>query len=296
MSNQLAPSANTNNVPEWTPTAASQLPSATFDAKYGGGQEAKGPVYVDKVVVGSATATATIGAATTLTAIVPSNSNSGVLGFANTGSVQVNGQPVKTWYDNLEPSLALSVFAVDFNYNLPSTYTFGYVNYTRVTSSRTYVSRDANLLNQWFIQPQSFVIGGQTVPDPGTSKITSWSVDTGTSAFIIPTSILNQYKSLPQVINGNIDSNNYLTYSCPATLPDFSVVIGGTTFTVPGSYLYQAEVDSINKICVSWLEASDSITVLGDAFLRAFMVVFDTTAGNNRVGFATKLLDTPPKP
>ena len=297
-SNQLAPSANPSHVPEWTPTSSSQLPSATFDAKYESGPEAKGPVYVDIVAIGSATATATIGAATALVSITPSNQNSGVFGLANAGSIKVNGQAVKTWYDNLEPSLALSVFAVDLNYNnIPSSYTFGYINHTRAQTSLTYVPRDMSKLYQWFIAPQSFVIGGTTYPDPGTSKSTTdWSVDTGTSSFQIPTSILQHYMSLPQVQNGAIDSNGYLTYSCSATLPDFGVVFNQNTFTIPGSYLYYGVANSTTKTCIAWLQASDELTILGDAFLRAFLVSFDTTSGNNRFGIAPKYLDIAPTP
>ena len=249
------------------------------------------------MAIGSATATATIGAATALVSITPSNQNRCVFGLANTGSIKVNGQSVKTWYDNLEPSLALSVFAVDLNYNLPSSYTFGYINKTNAQSSLTYLPRDMSLLNQWFIAPQSFVIGGTVYPDPGTSKSTTdWSVDTGTSTFDIPTSILKDYIRLPQVHNGIIDSNGYLNYSCSATLPDIGVVFNQQTFTVPGSYLFSGAADSSTKTCLAWLKADDNLTILGDAFLRAFLVAFDTTSGNNRVGFAPKHLDTAPTP
>lgn len=59
------------------------------------------------------------------------------------------------------------------------------------------------------------------------------NIDTGTSLFYLPNSIVESYWK--GVSGATLDeSQGGYTFSCSATLPDFSFEVEGTSFTIPG--------------------------------------------------------------
>ena len=49
------------------------------------------------------------------------------------------------------------------------------------------------------------------------------------------------------------------TFPCSAILPDFSLVIGGKTFTVPGSYINYAPVSAAATTCFGGIQPNTGI-------------------------------------
>jgi len=110
---------------------------------------------------------------------------------------------------------------------------------------------------------------------------------------MLPASIVsNYYASVPSASLSST-AGGYV-FPCDATLPDFGVVIKGTTFTVPGANIANGggsgTVDANgNDLCMGNLQVAggaDGTALLGDTFLTSVYTIFDV--GKTRVGFAAK--------
>jgi aspergillopepsin I len=66
------------------------------------------------------------------------------------------------------------------------------------------------------------------------------------------------------------------------------VKIGSQTFTIPGSYINYAPVDSSGTTCFGGIQRNTGIgfTIFGDVFLKAVFAVFDVSTGSPRLGLA----------
>lgn len=66
--------------------------------------------------------------------------------------------------------------------------------------------------------------------------------------------------------------------------------IGGKTFTIPGSYINYAPVDSAGRQCFGGIQSNDGVgmSIFGDIFLKAVYAIFDQTQSSPRLGFATQ--------
>ena len=71
---------------------------------------------------------------------------------------------------------------------------------------------------------------------------------------------------------------------CNATAPTWGLTIGGQTFNINPTDMI---VDTLNDECVSGVQdASEGFSILGDAFLKNVLAVFDV--GNAEMRFAQR--------
>jgi len=109
----------------------------------------------------------------------------------------------------------------------------------------------------------------------------------GTTLLYLPTAVVTAYYK--QVSGAKLDnSQGGYVYNCNTALPNFSVVIGGRTFVVPGSDITYAPTSGSQ--CFGGIQANTGIgfTIFGDIFLKSAFVVFDESQSTPRLGFAEK--------
>jgi hypothetical protein len=206
--------------------------------------------------------------------------NDGLLGLAFSSINTVSPTPQKTFFDNVRSSLASPLFAVTLKKGQPGTYDFGYIDSSKYTGSITYVN--VNTGNGFW----EFTATGYSV---GSGSTTSTSIDgiadTGTTLLYLPSSVAKAYYAK---VSGSSLSNTYggYVFPCSASLPDFSVVIGGTKFTVPGSYINYAPATS--STCFGGIQPNTGIgfSIFGDIFLKSKYVVFQYDGSSAKLGFA----------
>lgn len=116
-----------------------------------------------------------------------------------------------------------------------------------------------------------FTAGGYSTGSAGTgsSSIGNSIADTGTTLLYIPAAAASSYYSH---VSGASNSKTYggYVFPCSATLPNFNVNIGGTTFTVPGSYINYAPANNAGTVCFGGIQSNTGIgmSIFGDIFLK----------------------------
>lgn len=212
----------------------------TWDISYGDGSGAEGVVYADTVVVGAVTATSqAVEAATSASsAFVSDTSSDGLLGlaFSNLNTVQPNQQ--STFFDTVKSSLASPLFTVDLKKAEPGSYDFGFINSSKYDGDITYVDVDSS---NGFWQ---FTADGWAIDD-GSVNYTSFTAiaDTGTTLLYLPAAAVSAYYAN---FTGSSYSYSYggWVFPCTSTPPDFTAVIGGSAFTLPGPYVDYGPISS----------------------------------------------------
>ena len=187
---------------------------------------------------------------------------------------------------NLKSQLASPLFTVDLHNDATGSLVFGFIDPTKYQGSITYVPRLTSSANLWLITPGTYSIGNTVSSSPLASTAL---VDTGTSMLIVPQAVVNQYYA---EVPGAYNTPQGLGYIFPCAnlqnnlMPSFGINLGGTTFTVPGDYMWSNTYNSTH--CYGALEGTSSTQAfLGDLFLRTQFVVYDY-AGTGSVGFAPK--------
>jgi hypothetical protein len=242
-------------------------------------------VYADKVVVGGVTATSqAVEAATSVSSqFSQDKDDDGLLGLAFSSINTVQPQAQKTFFDTVKPSLASPLFAVSLKYHAPGTYDFGYIDSSKYTGDITYVNVDSSQ-GFWEFTASGYSVGS------GSTVSTSIDViaDTGTTLVYLPTTVVSAYYK--QVSGAKYDSNyGGYVFSCSATLPDFSIVIGGKKQTIPGKYINYAP--ATQSTCFGGIQRNTGIglSILGDIFLKSKYVVHEAADGSTpRIGFANQ--------
>lgn len=109
---------------------------------------------------------------------------------------------------------------------------------------------------------------------------------------VLPSTIVSNYYANVTGSSLSSTAGGYV-YPCDTTLPDFGVIIKGTTFTVPGANIASGATGTQdangNDLCMGNLQVAggaDSTALLGDTFLTSVYAIFDV--GKTRVGFAAK--------
>lgn len=273
----VTPSSESTGHDLYNPSKSGTLKKGySWKIGYGDGSGASGTVYSDKVVVGKVTATSqAVEAATSVSStFTQDTANDGLLGLAFSSINTVTPKKQTTFFDTVKSSLAAPLFAADLKAGEPGSYQFGYIDSSKYTGDITYVDVD-NSQGFW----------GFTAGD----NIGSAIADTGTSLIYLPQSNVDAYYQ--QVSDAQYDQNQGgYTFSCNDELPDFTVDIGGTTFTVPGSYLNYAPTDSTGQTCFGGLQYNTNIglSIFGDVFLKSVYAIFDETESSPRLGFAAQ--------
>ncbi|KAL1305500.1 hypothetical protein AAFC00_002373 [Neodothiora populina] len=256
----------------------------TWKISYGDGSGASGVVYADTVVVGKVTATSqAVEAATSISSAFVSDTDSdGLLGLAFSSINTVTPQQQTTFFDTVKSSLARKLFTVDLKKGAAGSYDFGYIDSSKYSGSITYVP--VNTANGfWQFTTTGYAVGS------GSTVSTSYSAiaDTGTTLLLLPDSIVSAYYA--KVSGAKYDNNQGgYVFSCSATLPSFTAVIGGQKFVIPGSYMNYAPVSSTQ--CYGGLQSNSGIgfSIFGDIFLKSQFVVFSQESSSPQIGFAAQ--------
>jgi hypothetical protein len=256
----------------------------TWKISYGDGSGASGQVYADKVTVGAVTATSqAVEAATSVSAQFTQDVDTdGLLGLAMSSINTVQPQQQKTWFDTVKGQLAKPLFAVTLKYHAAGSYDFGYIDSSKYTGSITYVNVDAS---------QGFWGFSATAYSVGTGASTSASIDgildTGTTLIYVSTAITRAYYAK---VSGSQNSNTYggYVFPCSATLPDFSITVGGVKQVVPGKFINYAPVTDGSSTCFGGIQPNTGIgfNIFGDIFLKSKYIVHDMSNSTPRLGFA----------
>ncbi|KAF9695362.1 hypothetical protein EKO04_006446 [Ascochyta lentis] len=251
---------------------------------YGDGSGASGRVYADKVTVAGVTATSqAVEAATSVSAQFSQDQDTdGLLGLAFSTINTVSPTPQKTFFDTVKSSLAKQLFAVNLKYHAAGTYDFGFIDSTKYTGAITYVNVDSSQ-GFWGFTATGYSVGsGATVR----SSIDS-IVDTGTTLIAIDAAIARAYYS--KVTGARVDNTQGgYVFPCSATLPNFSITVGGVAQVVPGKFINYAPISSGSSTCFGGIQSNEGlgINIFGDIFLKSKYVVHDVSTGTPRLGFA----------
>ncbi|KAJ8608663.1 hypothetical protein MRB53_039547 [Persea americana] len=252
----------------------------TWSISYGDGSGASGVVYADKVVIGAVTATSqAVEAATSVSSTFQADrSNNGLVGLAMSSINTASPKQVTTFFDTVKSSLASPLFTATLKKG-------------KGGQLRLRLHRHVKVHRQHHLHFTSYStsIGDRYAPSSFTTvhlSLTTQSIaDTGTTLLLLPASVCKNYYSK---VSGSSNSATYggYVFPCSATLPSFSVTIGGTTHTVPGSYFNYAPVNAGSITCYGGLQSSASvgINIFGDIFLKSQFVVFSSSGP--QLGFA----------
>lgn len=264
-------------------TSSKQLQGYTWKISYGDGSGASGLVYADKVTVAGVTATRqAVEAATSVSAQFSQNTDTdGLLGLAFSVLNTVQPQPQKTWFDTVSSQLAKPLFSVNLKYHTAGSYDFGFIDSTQYTGPITYVNADTSQ-GWWGFSASAYSVGTTT-----TNARVSGILDTGTTLIYTDDSIVNAYYA--KVSGAQFDSTQGgYTFPCSATLPNFSITVGGVKQVVPGKYINYAPVSG--STCFGGIQSDSDIgfSIFGDIFLKSKYIVHDLNNGTPRLGFAQK--------
>ncbi|RMZ82955.1 hypothetical protein DV737_g1754, partial [Chaetothyriales sp. CBS 132003] len=271
-------------------STSSEESGETWSISYGDGSGASGNVYADTVIVGGVTVTSqAVEAATSIsTQFQEDEDNDGLLGLAFSSINTVSPNPATTFFQTAidQGVLAENVFTVDLKKGEPGTYDFGYIDSDKYTGDITYTAVDDSD-GFWSFTSSGYGIGSGSFKSTSSSGI----ADTGTTLLLLDDKVVSAYYA---EVDGAEDSSSEggWVFSCDASLPDFIVGIGSARFTIPGTYINYAPVDSSGETCYGGIQSDSGIgfAIYGDIFLKAVFVVFDND--NLQLGVASNSTTT----
>lgn len=179
------------------------------------------------------------------------------------------------------------VFTAKLKKGAPGTYDFGFIDTKKNATAITYANVD-NSQGFWMFTPQSYAVGTGATVTPGASAMTG-IVDTGTTLLYVSTSIVKAYYAKVSGAKNSANAGGWI-FPCSATLPAFTLVVGGYKAVVPGTYLSFAP--NGDGTCFGGLQDGSGIgfNIYGDIFIKSQFIVFDKgmTSAGPRVGFAAQ--------
>ncbi|KAI1641985.1 endothiapepsin [Daldinia loculata] len=267
-------------------STAKKISGASWDISYGDGSSSSGVVYTDVVTVGGvAFKNQAVEAAKTVSDQFTSDSNNdGLLGLAFSSINTVTPTPQKTFFDNVASSLDTAAWTADLKYHEAGTYDFGVVDSSKYTGDITYTEVD-NSQGFWSFTSSGYGVGNTSFKSSPFAGI----ADTGTTLALLPDSIVTAYYR--QVSGAKLDQQQGgYVFPCSASLPDFVFGVEDAKFNIPGQYINYAPVD--DSTCFGGIQSDEGIgfSIFGDVALKAAFVVFDSSEGSPRLGFAKKSL------
>ncbi|KAH8897581.1 Asp-domain-containing protein [Thozetella sp. PMI_491] len=264
-------------------TTATQLQGSKWSITYGDGSSSSGNVFTDTVTIGGLTVTnqAVEPAQTVSSAFTSDSDSDGLLGLAFSTLNTVTPTSQKTFYDSASSNLDSNLFTVDLQHSANGTYNFGFIDNAAFTGGISYVPVDSSK-GFWTFTASGFSVGSTS----STTSITGIA-DTGTTLLLLPDAVVNAYY---KQVSGAAYSTSQggVTFSCSATLPDFSFTVGNNSITVPGTFINYAPVDTSGTTCYGGIQSDSSVgfSIFGDVALKAAFVVFD--GGAKQLGWASK--------
>lgn len=211
---------------------------------------------------------------------------SGIIGMAKGHANSVRPTQQKTYLENIRSDLAEPYFTINLQRGKPGNYSFGYVDKNEFKPPMQF-SQIKNDKSPFWKVP----VSGYQVGDGGTYKNFEWDgvVDTGTTLFLAPQQIVQDYYS--QVNGSHYDkSSGLMVFPCDEQVPDFLFGIGMYRGLVPGHYINYGKANKVD--CYGGIQSSEGLgmSIIGAIVLKAQFVVFDLD--NQQIGFANKALDT----
>ncbi|KAF2179975.1 acid protease [Zopfia rhizophila CBS 207.26] len=283
----LQPSSQTSGHNIYKADSSKKVSGATWEIVYGDGSEASGAVYSDKVVVGGMTATSqAVEAATSVSSqLQVEKAIDGIFGLAFSSISSVEPNKVKTFFDNVKPSLAFPLFAVTLKYHAPGTYDFGFIDKSKYTGNITYV--DVNTTQgAWEFTASGYAVGSGSTTTTNINAV----IDTGATLLYLPTAVVKAYYAKVPKAQVSRTEGGYI-FPCSTTLPDFTVIIGGSKQVVPGKYINYAPTKTDPTTCFGGIQKVGDIgvSIFGDIFLKSKYVIHEAGSGTPRLGFAQQV-------
>lgn len=209
------------------------LDGATFKISYGDSSQAIGTVGTDTVNIGGAqVANQAIELATAVTkGFIQDASSDGLLGLGFSTINTVKPEKQRTFFDNIQSSLAEPVFTANLRHATVGSYEFGKIDASKFQGSLSFTPVDSSR-GFWQFESKSFAVGdGQTQTNAAASPAIA---DTGTSLMLVDDAVVQAYWS--QVDGANKDKTlQAIVFPCDAQLPDFHVALGSDYMAkIPG--------------------------------------------------------------
>ncbi|KAI2618239.1 endothiapepsin [Hypoxylon sp. NC1633] len=283
------PAGSVNGQTQYDPSQSStakKVSGATWDISYGDGSSSNGDVYTDVVTVGGVSFNSqAVEAATKVSSQFTSDTNNdGLLGLAFSSINTVQPKPQKTFFDNVAPNLDSAVWTADLKYHEAGTYDFGTIDESKYTGDITYTDVDSSD-GFWLFSSSGYGVGNTSFKNSAFQGI----ADTGTTLALLPSNIVTAYYR--QVSGAKLDDQQGgYVFPCDTSLPDFVFGVESAKFSIPGEFINYAPVD--DSTCFGGIQTDEGIgfAILGDVALKAAFVVFDSSEGSPRLGFAAKNL------
>jgi hypothetical protein len=261
-------------------------PNLKWQISYGDGSSASGTVGTDNVTVGGLTIkNQAIELATQAAQQFTSGTGDGLLGLAwpSINTITQNGQPdpQQTPVANMitqgdvpkDNQLFTSAFYSSRDQAANSFYTFGYVDQDLVTASGSQIhwATIDNSQGFWMFSSTSSSVNGQSIAQSGNTAI----ADTGTTLALVSDQVC---AALYEQIPGAKYDEQQQGYTFPNTvtvdqLPDFTVDVGGQSFTIQKEDLAFAPADSNTWYGGVQSRGNNPFDILGDTFLKSVYVV-----------------------
>ncbi|CAK7240439.1 MAG: hypothetical protein STHCBS139747_001880 [Sporothrix thermara] len=261
-------------------TTFKALSGETFAVSYGDGSSVSGTVGTDVVNIGGAIVNAqAVELATEVSqSFVQDSSSNGLVGLAFSKLNTVQPTQQKTFFDNVQDSLAAPVFTANLKHDTAGAYEFGAIDSTQFTGTMQFVDVEADQ-GFWQFTSSTFAVGDGAVQTGGAGQAIA---DTGTTLLLANANIINAYYSTVEGAVNNLQVGG-VTIPCDATLPDLQLDVGGKMATVKGTDLMFEQIT--DNTCFGGLQAIDGdLMIFGDVFFKSNFVAFDI--GNNTLGFA----------
>ncbi|KAI3334287.1 eukaryotic aspartyl protease [Ustulina deusta] len=289
----------------FNPTSSSTykaLSGEDWNISYGDGSTASGTCGSDVLNVGGISVTGqTVELATKLSTQFAQGTGDGLLGlaFSSINTVTKNGKsdPAPTPVENMISqgvipagvSLFTSAFYSERD-DEDSFYTFGYVDQDLVSASGTDIVYTAidNSEGFWMFDSESYVINGTTSQQSGNKAI----ADTGTTLALVSDEVCEAlYQQIPGATYDSTQQGYIFPTSVTADeLPNFSVAVGDTQFTIQKEALAFALADDSHWYGGVQSRGTNPFDILGDVFLRNIYAIWDL--GNTRFGAVPKIQAT----
>ncbi|KAL8668710.1 MAG: hypothetical protein Q9168_006668 [Polycauliona sp. 1 TL-2023] len=259
------------------------LEGASWQITYGDKSTAAGTVGLDTVDIGGAKVQGqAVELATKVSSSFLRQTNSdGLVGLAFPKLNTVKPQQVKTFFQNVLPTLDLPVFTANLRHHELGAYEFGKIDESQFVGPLTYTPVDP-VDGFWQVESKSFAVGnGKTQTNP---NATPGVMDTGTTLILADDAVVQAYWSQVAGAQLSEDQGGFI-FPCNTKLPDFHVALGPTYMaTIPGDLMNFQRIGT--GTCFGGMQSNNGgdHQIYGDIVFKAQFVVFN--GGNNSCGFA----------
>ncbi|KAL8844810.1 MAG: hypothetical protein Q9205_004847 [Flavoplaca limonia] len=259
------------------------LQGASWQITYADKSFARGTVGLDTVDIGGAKVeNQAVELATTVApSFLRQEHSDGLVGLSFGSLNTVKPRKVKTFFENIMPTLDKPVFTANLRHFELGAYEFGKIDESQFEGPLTYTPIDASD-GHWQIESKTFAVGdGEKQSNPNAKPAI---MDTGTTLILADDLVVEAYWSQVEGAEMN-DAEGGVTFPCNTQLPDFHIALGPTyTAIVPGDLMNYQRLSL--ETCFGGMQSNNggSVQVYGDIIFKSQFTVFD--GGNQSIGFA----------